>query len=160
MKNLNELAKLNYGLSQLIENEELDEQTIADSLEMLKYEVEAESNEIVAYHRNLDAEIKKNKEIAKQYTEYARKLELRKERLRKFITSYMNATNTEVIETDYAKISFRKSKSVEIDDETLLGDEYFVMKKEASKSKITEALKAGVDVQGARLIENRNLQIK
>ena len=70
MKNLNELAKLNYELSQLIENDELDEQTIADSLEMLKYEVEAEGNQIVIYYRDLDADIEKNKNVAKQYTEY------------------------------------------------------------------------------------------
>lgn len=37
---------------------------------------------------------------------------------------------------------------------------YFIIKKEASKTKIKEAITAGKDVQGARLIENRNLQIK
>ena len=73
MKNLNELAKLNYELGQLIENDELDEQTIADSLEMLKIEVEAEGNQIVIYYRDLDADIEKNKNVARQYTEYVKK---------------------------------------------------------------------------------------
>ena len=41
-----------------------------------------------------------------------------------------------------------------------VGEEYFIIKKEASKTKIKEAITAGKDVQGARLIENRNLQIK
>ena len=160
MKNLNELAKLNYELGQLIENDELDEQTIADSLEMLKIEVEAEANQIVIYYRDLDADIEKNKNVARQYTEYVKKLENRKKRLKQFLENYMNATNTEVIITDYAKINFRKSKAVVIEDESLLGEEYFIIKKEASKTKIKEAITAGKDVQGARLIENRNLQIK
>ena len=160
MKNLNELAKLNYELGQLIENDELDEQTIADSLEMLKIEVEAEGNQIVIYYRDLDADIEKNKNVARQYTEYVKKLENRKKRLKQFLENYMNATNTEVIITDYAKINFRKSKAVVIEDESLLGEEYFIIKKEASKTKIKEAINAGKDIQGARLIENRSLQIK
>ena len=160
MKNLNELAKLNYELGRLIENDELDEQTIADSLEMLKLEVEAEGNQIVVYYRDLDADIEKNKNVAKQYTEYVKKLENRKKRLKQFLENYMNSTNTEVIVTDYAKISFRKSKAVDIEDESLLGEEYFIIKKEPSKAKIKEAINAGKDIQGARLIENRNLQKK
>lgn len=53
---------------------------------------------------------------------------------------------------------FIEQKKVE--GESLLGEEYFIIKKEASKTKIKEAITAGKDVQGARLIENRNLQIK
>ncbi len=158
--NINEVIQINNQISLLIENEELDDETIRDTFEMIKIEVENNGNNLVAFYKDLDADIAKNKEVAKMYGEYARKLEKKKENIKKTLTYFMHATNTREIKTDYAKISFRKSKSVEIDDETLLGDEYFVMKKEASKSKITEALKAGVDVQGARLIENRNLQIK
>ena len=160
MDKLRELTRLNYELLQLIENDELDEQTISDSLEILKFEVEAEGNQIVAYHRSLDAEIEKNKNIAKQYTEYAKKLEIRKERLRNFITSYMKSTNTKVINTDFAKISFRKSKATDIYDESLLPEDCFIIDKKPSKAKVREKLDKGEEVQGARIIENENLQIR
>jgi hypothetical protein len=49
---------------------------------------------------------------------------------------------------------------VEIVDETELPESFFVVKKEASKTAIGNALKAGEEVPGAFLKENVSLQIK
>jgi len=63
-------------------------------------------------------------------------------------------------ETPLMKLSTRRSQAVEIVDETELPDAFFVVKKEASKTAIGNALKAGEEVPGAFLKDNVSLQIK
>lgn len=63
-------------------------------------------------------------------------------------------------ETPLAKLSTRKSQSVEVFDEKELPDAFWVVKKEVSKSTISEAIKAGEQVPGAQLKENLSLQIR
>ena len=63
-------------------------------------------------------------------------------------------------ETPLVKLSTRKSQAVEILDEAELPDAFWVVKREVSKSSISEALKAGEEVPGAVMKENVSLQIK
>ena len=157
---MNEVIQINNQLSLMVENEELDDETIRDTFELIKLEVENNGNNLVAYYRELDAEINKNKEVSRIYAEYAKKLERRKENIRKTLTYFMHATNTKEIKTDFAKISFRKSTAVNIYDPSLLPKDCILIKEEPSKAMIKKMLEAGQEVQGAKLIENENLQIR
>ena len=158
--NINETIQINNQLALLIENEELDDDTIRDTYEFIKSEIENNSNNLVAYYKELDADIEKNKNMSKAYAEYAKRLEKRKENVKKTLTYFMHATNTPIIKTDYAKISFRKSTAVNIYEPSLLPKDCILIKEEPSKSMIKKMLEAGKEVQGAKLIENENLQIR
>ena len=59
-----------------------------------------------------------------------------------------------------SKISWRKSSSVDVFDPGLLTDEFTKVKIEPDKTKIKEAIKAGVEIAGAKIVENQNIQIK
>ena len=63
-------------------------------------------------------------------------------------------------ETSKCKVSFRRSKVVNIIDEKLLPEEYFKIKKEISKKDIKIALDNGQAVAGAEIVEKKNIQIK
>jgi len=63
-------------------------------------------------------------------------------------------------ETPLAKLSTRKSQSVEVLDETLLPSEFWVIKREVSKSTISQAIKDGEEVPGAQLKDNIGLSIR
>jgi len=63
-------------------------------------------------------------------------------------------------ETPLAKLSTRKSQSVEVLDETVLPSEFWVIKKEVSKSTISQAIKDGAEVPGAQLKDNISLSIR
>jgi len=63
-------------------------------------------------------------------------------------------------ETPLAKLSTRKSQSVEVLDETLLPSEFWIIKKEVSKSTISQAIKDGESVPGAQLKDNIGLSIR
>lgn len=63
-------------------------------------------------------------------------------------------------ETPLAKLSTRRSQSVEVLDDTAIPDEFWVVKKEVSKSTISQAIKDGAEVPGAQLKENISLSIR
>jgi hypothetical protein len=63
-------------------------------------------------------------------------------------------------ETPLAKLSTRKSVSVEILDDKIIPDDFWVIKKEVSKSTISQAIKDGAEVPGAQLKENLGLSIR
>ena len=64
--------------------------------------------------------------------------------------------------TETARISFRKSIQVQIDDEAALPADYVTttVTTKPDKTAIKKAIQAGEDVTGASLVENRNIQIK
>jgi Siphovirus Gp157 len=85
------------------------------------------------------------------------------ENLKHKAMSAMDMLGTDRLDSDNGhKISIRESESVEIDDLTKLPDEYVRTKiiVEPDKISIKYALKKGEAVQGARLIKNKNVQIK
>lgn len=63
-------------------------------------------------------------------------------------------------ETPLFKLSIRTSNAVEITQDLDVPDEYWVVKKEISKTLISNAIKDGLEVPGAKMVENKNLQIK
>lgn len=69
-------------------------------------------------------------------------------------------TGNKAYETALFKLSLRKSQSVEITDENEVPDEFWAIKKEISKSTISQAIKDGLEVPGATMKENYGLQIK
>lgn len=69
-------------------------------------------------------------------------------------------TGVKRYETPLFKLSTRRSQAVEIVDETEVPDAFWVVKKEVSKSAISNALKEGEEVPGAVLKENYSVQIK
>jgi hypothetical protein len=81
--------------------------------------------------------------------------------LKSTIKSAMQLYGIEELKTPTLKINFRKSESVEV-DESILNDTYFVWKrtKSVDKVKIKEFIKCGVQIEGAVLNINYNLQIK
>lgn len=85
------------------------------------------------------------------------------ERLKDNLTNAMLLFNYEKKSVGTFSLSFRKSEQVIIDDAEviLIGNPEFIrIKKEVDKSEIKKALKSGSEISGARLIINKNLQIK
>lgn len=83
--------------------------------------------------------------------------------LKQRVFNAMELYSIEKIETPLLTISFRKSESVEIENFDLLPDEYKVIpeaKPRADKKAIKDAIKNGIDVQGAFIQQNKSLSIK
>ena len=99
----------------------------------------------------IKSEIKRLQELAKRYENSADKLA---------DTLLQSVVAHGQIKTALVTISSRKSKSVSITDESLLGAEFLRIKTEPNKTAIKEALEAGQEVAGALIVENYSLNIR
>jgi hypothetical protein len=84
------------------------------------------------------------------------------DKLKTSLSDAMQLFDITELKTPTLKINFRKSESVEIENIALLDKDYIkvVTTESADKIAIKEAIKNGVQVTGAILKQNLNLQIK
>ena len=103
----------------------------------------------------IDAEIKRLQAMKKSRVNAA-------ERLKETIKTAMLMYDLNTIEIPTMKLSFRKSESIEIINEAQLSEDFTTTKVTTTPNKVAikEALKNGVEVAGAVLVTNLNLQIK
>ena len=166
ISNINNMEKISlYEITEGINKiEELvdDEQELTKYLDSLNLQFGEKVSNILKYRRSLEltqdaisSEIDRLTSLKKIY---ARK----GENLKNYVSYSMQKTNNKNLELDIAKLSFRKSASVEIFNEELVSDEYKKVKTVSTIDKvlIKATLKAGQAVSGATLKENLNLQIK
>jgi hypothetical protein len=84
----------------------------------------------------------------------------RKESVKNYLQGYLNG---EKFKDGRCSISYRKSKSVEIDesvDPLTLPQELVKVTVEPSKTLIKEAIEAGREITGCRIVEKENIQIR
>lgn len=103
----------------------------------------------------IDAEIKRLTTLKKSNEKYA-------DKLKEILSKAMILFGLEKIEFPTLKLSIRKSKVVNIIDETKISDNFFTTKitKTISKTSLKQALEEGTMIDGAELVINNNLQIK
>lgn len=94
-----------------------------------------------------------------------KRVEREQKRVEDYLTQACEMTGTVEIRGIYANITFRNNPpKVVLDDESLIPEEYITEKvkveKSISKNKIKEAIQSGIEVAGARLVQERKIQIK
>jgi hypothetical protein len=84
-----------------------------------------------------------------------------KDLLKNRLSYAMQQFGIERISSPTITLSFRKSEGIEITEETAIPVAYLEPQPaKVSKTKIKEAIKAGIVVPGAELVQRQNLQIK
>ena len=101
----------------------------------------------------IDAEIKRLQELKKSRVNTVEKLE-------NALLYSMNLHGIEKIDTETLKISIRRSKSVEVVDMDLLPFNCLKIEKKPVKSEIKKLIDAGMEIEGAKIVENLNLNYK
>lgn len=81
-------------------------------------------------------------------------------RLRDALAYGMDAMGKDKVELDLHKISFRTSTAVNITDETRIPNTYIKVETKIDKESLKRDLKAGLVIEGAELITNRNIQVR
>lgn len=72
----------------------------------------------------------------------------------------MTSNNIPKFESLKVNISFRKSKSLEIDENVVLPKEFIRVKEEADKMAIKDFISNGGTIDGCKIVEKNNIQIK
>ena len=117
-------------------------------------------NAIVGFLQETELTVENAEKESKRLADIATFYKNRAKRIKQSVSYAMQAHGVEKIETDYFRLSFRKSESVLVDDVESLSEEYIVTKKSPNKVAIKKALKNGQTIEGARIIETNNLQVK
>ena len=153
--------KLENGEGLDLETGEISED-VANALVMSQQNLQTKAIDIGYVIKSFDDQIDLYEREIKRLTEIKNQMKKRKEWLKSNLTNAMEEFGIFEIKGKTLKLSFRKSESVEIDDIDLLDERFKTTKVEINpdKTAIKDAIKKGEQVLGARLVENKNLQIR
>lgn len=143
---------------------DIDEQTLADTLEGLGGELELKAQNIARFIANQDAMAEAIRNAAKAMQERAARLEKRNAWLRQYLLVNMQAAGIKKLESPELVISVRKNPpSVVVFDEAAIPVQFMEQKPAPppapNKSRIKAVLATGDDVPGCRLEQGVRLSI-
>ena len=159
---LHEIPAALSGMLDLIQVDEETGEIEPATLESVQIASEEKIIATAMYIRRLDALNKATKETIQDLQERVRADGKRIEALKWLMTKAMDSLQYTEVKSPEVTLRFRKSSSVEITDSESLPKQFLRTKTvvEPDKTAIKNALKAGEKIQGAQLVESRNLQIK
>lgn len=158
------LAAEHRALAERLADMELDAQTLADTLEGESGAFEQKAVAVAMMSRNIDATALAIKEAETQMAARRKALENRASSLRAYLLNCMQATSIKRIECPHFVLAVRDNPAaVDVFDAAQVPAEY--MRQAAppppapDKTAIKVAIKAGVEVPGARLAQGQRLEI-
>jgi len=161
--NLYELSNQYENALKSLEDMELPQEAINDTLEALGGELMDKYKNVAMYKQNLMATAKAKKDAAKSLNEQAKAIENKAMRLMDYLDENMKRNGITEIVCPYFTVKYRKNPpSVIIDDDSLLPSDMIVTKTTTAPDKIAikKAIQAGGSVSGARIAQNETLVIK
>ncbi len=154
------------AIQQKLEEEGLDPQVIADTLEGLAFPLEQKAVACAHVFWNLDMQALAMGVAIERMQQRLQSVEKKSAAIHEYIRTNMIHAGIDKIETPEVKLQLKKlPASVEIFDEDMLPAIYFTLPEppepRPDKKQIADDLKAGTDVPGARLSrEDFRLEIK
>lgn len=141
------------------ETGEVSQETI-DLISELQMQKDEKLDNIGAYIKNLMADVKAMKEEEKALKTRREIKERKIERLKDYVSGILNGEKWE--KSSRVSFTFRSSKSVIIDNEDLIPNEFMKEKIERSpdKTAIKKAIEDGQEVKGSHIEIKDNLQVK
>ncbi len=158
------IAKEYQEAARALADLDLPPEVVADTLESMSGDLEVKAQSVAHMARAMEADAAAVKQWAKDANERAKAIEHRADALRDYLARSLQACGITKVEGPGIAISFRKSSAVVIDDPEQVPAEFMVTPPTPpaapSKTLISEAIKAGREVPGARIEQRMNLQIK
>lgn len=163
---LYEIAAEYRQITDLLMDSDADEQVIADTLEGERWPLEVKATNYAMVVRNIQATADAIKAAEEQMAARRLTLERRIDWLKRQLKAGMELAGISRVESPHFVITVQNNsvESVEIDEPALLPADYFRQPPppppEIDKTAIKAAIKAGIDVPGARLTRGTHLRIK
>lgn len=130
----------------------------AEQLEALMMKRSEKLENIACWIKNIKAECESIRAEEKAFSERRQAKERKAESLRKYLDE---ALAGQKFETPRCVVSFRKSQKVEITDFDKIPDDYLRYKApEPDKTAIKAAIKDGLTIEGAELVDSVTMTIK
>jgi predicted transcriptional regulator len=144
---------------------DLDEQTIADTLEGMMFPVEVKATNVAAFVLNLESDVAAIKSAEEKLAARRQSIEKRAKHLRDYLKSNMVRCGISEITANDKTFAIKlkqNPESVKVEDETAIPASYFVEKVSRSldKTLVKAAIKNGAEVPGCHLERGTRLEIR
>jgi uncharacterized protein (UPF0179 family) len=157
---LYEINKMYYEcLDQTInEDGEIVDVDLYELLDDIQEELEKKALNVGAMFKSLSAEADAIKQEETKLSKRRKVLENQADRLKEYL--FMNVPDGIKLEDARCKLSWRKSEMIEIENPEILPKELQKVVINADKAKVKELLKSGKQLEGCRIIQKNNIQIR
>lgn len=158
------LYEISDAIRAALDHIELDPETgeilQADALHAVEAEASEKIEATALYLRELDAEAKAAKEEADRMLARVKSMQKRSDYLKAMLLDALHATGK--VKTARVTVSIRTSKAIEVADGVTLPDAFVTVRNTTTPNKtaLKEAIEAGADIEGVRLVERESVQIK
>lgn len=148
------------------EDGEFDEEGFTAYLNELKMAQDAKLENLACFIKNIEAEAKAIKDEEAALAARRKTKELKVQRLKDYLQGFMQFKELNSFESARCKVSFRKSTKLDVTDNDKVkawAEQHDLLRykePELMKTEITKLLKDGEEIDGCRLIEVKNLQLK
>lgn len=164
MTALYEIAATYRADAEKLADLELDEQTLADTLEGLGGEMEVKAQNVVMFARNLEATAAAIKEAEGQMAARRKAIENRAAGLRSYVLTSMQVAGVQKIECPYFKLAIQNNPpSVDVFEAATIPAEYWIQPetppKVLDKKAVAKAIKEGKEIAGVRLHQGQRLAV-
>lgn len=165
MDTLYEISTAYLNFLEAVDNGDIPEEAIADTLAGLEGALEDKADNIACLIKSLKAQVAGIKAEEENLAERRRAKEGRIVWLTDYLGRELLSAGMDIVETNRNKITFRNSTAVDIYDiESFVknaSSDYLTYKDPTpDKKAITQAIKDGKEVPGCGLVTKRNIQIK
>lgn len=153
MTKLWEIAEEFKSLNELVESGELTSEQIADTLEATEGEFQDKGKAIAMFIENVGSDVDQLDLMIKNLTARKKRLANKQESLRSYLADNMHRTGVTKIQSTEMTISYVKPRmNVVVDCDPLeLDFDYQIVEIKANKKAIGDAIKEGIEVNGARI---------
>lgn len=165
MTALFQLATEYRAAAERLHDLDLDEQTLADTLEAMSGEIEVKARNVAFVIRNCEALAAQMKQAEEAMAARRKAVENRAARIKNYLQTNMEGCGFSKIECPEFKIAIRQNPpAVVIDAEGQIPCNFYAYPEapppRPDKAAIKEAIKAGQEVPGAHLETSTRLEIK
>ena len=161
MAKLYELTQNYNNLLELVDNPDVPTEMLEESLNSIDDEIDTKAENIAKVIKSIESDIAGLKGEEKRLADRRKSLEGRIDNLKEYVEGSMRAVGKEKIRGKVFTLGIQKNApSVDIIDEDVIPEQYFITKKELSKKDILVALKKGEEVPGAAVKQTESLRIR
>lgn len=158
------LYEISDAIRAALDHIELDPETgeilQADALHAVEAEASEKIEATALYLRELDAEAKAAKDEADRMIARVKSMQKRSDYLKSMLIEALHATGK--VKTARVTVSIRTNKAIEVADGVTLPDAFVTVRTTTTPNKtaLKEAIEAGAEIEGVRLVERESVQIK
>lgn len=110
--------------------------------------------------KNIESDIAGIKAEEKRLADRRKSMESNIARIKENVADTLSTVEGNRVKTEKFTFSFRKSTSVQIENDAAIPPQFIKVEKTISRAELAKALKAGEQIEGAQLVENQSLSIR